>query len=91
MEEIRVPGHITTTFFQESAVLLDTRKNVYYALNDSAADFWKYLTQIGSVEGAVKQMLELYEDFSDVIKTDMETLVLSLVKAGLLERVQSKW
>lgn len=90
MEEIRVPKHITTTFFRESAVLLDTNKNIYYALNDSAADFWKYLTQIGTVEGAVKQMLKSYNDFSDVIRTDMEDLVLSLIKAGLLERIQSK-
>jgi hypothetical protein len=88
MGEIRVPTHVATTFFNESAVLLDLRKNVYYALNDSAAEFWKSITQMGSFEAALKQVLELYEDSSDVIRTDMEELVDSLVKAGLLERVQ---
>jgi hypothetical protein len=89
MEEIRITQHVATTFFDESAVLLDLRKNVYYALNDSAADFWKYLTQIGSYEGALEEVVKLYEDSSDVIIKDMEELVYSLVKAGLLEIVQS--
>jgi predicted lipoprotein len=89
MVEFRVPTHVTTTFFDESAVLLDFRKNIYYALNSSAADFWKSITQMSSFEAALKQVSELYEDTSDVIRKDMEELVNSLVKAGLLERVNS--
>jgi hypothetical protein len=87
MEEIRVPPHVATTTFNETAVLLDLRKNAYYALNDSAADFWKFITQMGSFESALKEVSELYEDSSDVIRKDMEELVSSLIKAGLLERV----
>ena len=90
MEEFRVPPHVATTFFNESAVLLNSRKNVYYALNDSAADFWKSITQMASFEDALKEVLELYEDSSDVVRKDMEELVGSLLKAGLLERVQSE-
>lgn len=90
MQELYVPSHVATTFFNDSAVLLDLKKNVYYALNDSAADFWKSLTQIGSFEVALKEVLEFYEDSSDVIRKDMEELVGSLLQAGLLERVQSE-
>jgi hypothetical protein len=87
MEELRVPTHVAITFFSESAVLLDLRKNAYYALNDSAVEFWKSLSKMGSFEGALKEVLELYQDSSDVIRKDMEELVTSLVKAGLIERV----
>jgi|GEM_PF-2701594 hypothetical protein len=87
MEEFRVSAHVNTTFFQDSAVLLDLRKNVYHALNDSAADFWKLLKQTDSCEGAIKEMLELYQDSPNVIRKDLEELVFSLVKVGLLEPV----
>jgi hypothetical protein len=85
MEEFRVPSHVTITFFQDSAVLLDLRKNVYHALNDTAADFWKLFTQTGSCEDALQEMLELYQDSPDVIRKDVEELVFYLAKAGLLE------
>lgn len=88
MEKFCVPSHIATTFFNETAVLLDSRKNVYYALNDSAADFWKSLTNIGSFEEALKEVLELYEESSEEIRKDMEELVGSLVEAGLLEKTK---
>ena len=90
MNKIHVSSHVVTTFFNDSAVLLDLRRNVYYALNDSAASFWKSLTHIGSFEEALKEVLELYEDSSDVIRKDMEDLVNCLQQAELIERVQSE-
>ncbi|MBW4570940.1 MAG: PqqD family protein [Tolypothrix carrinoi HA7290-LM1] len=57
-------------FFYETAVLLDSRKNVYYTLNDSAVEFWKFLVQNGSFECVLKEVLELYEDSSDVISKE---------------------
>ncbi|MBW4507009.1 MAG: PqqD family protein [Scytonematopsis contorta HA4267-MV1] len=87
MQEFRIPKHVTFTFFNESAVLLDSRKNAYYALNESAADFWQLLSQMGSYEKALQQMLESYDNSGDVITKDMEELVNSLVKSGLLEKV----
>ncbi|ARV57453.1 hypothetical protein BZZ01_01335 [Nostocales cyanobacterium HT-58-2] len=85
MKEICIPPDVYTTFFEESAILLDARRNIYYALNDSAADFWKSLMKSGSVEETLKEILNLYEGPSDVIIKDMEALVDNLLKAGLLE------
>ncbi len=48
MEKICIPSHVSTTFFKDSAVILDARTNVYHALNNTAADFWKSLMQKGS-------------------------------------------
>ena len=88
MEKFRIPAHITTTFFENSAVLLDSRKNLYYSLNNSASEFWKFLMQMDSFDKALKEVLKLYEDSSEFVKKDMEELVESLFQAGLLESVQ---
>jgi Coenzyme PQQ synthesis protein D (PqqD) len=89
MKEICIPKYIATTLFDDSAVLLDLRKNVYYALNGSAADFWKSLTQTGEFEQALKQVLSEYEVAPDVVRKDMESLVSSLLDVGLIERVSN--
>lgn len=85
MEKLCVHPMVVTTFFPESAVLLDLRKNVYYALNDSAADFWKYLTELGSFEEALKEVTNLYQEDADLVRKDMEELVSSLLKTGILQ------
>lgn len=85
IEEIHVPLYVSTTFFEESAILLDSRNNYYYTLNDSAAEFWKLLTEFCSFEEAIEKISTLYKASSDVIRTDMEFLVKSFIEAGLLE------
>jgi hypothetical protein len=85
MNGFRVPTHVSITYFNNHAVLLDSRKNSYYALNDSAANFWKFLAQTGSFDVSIKKLWELYQDESDEIEKDMEEVIRSLVKAELLE------
>lgn len=85
MEIVHIPPHVSTTFFEGNAVLLDSRKNIYYALNDSAADFWKLLTEFESVKEALSQIAKLYECPPETLSQDMKKLVLSLTELGLLE------
>ncbi|MBW4689950.1 MAG: PqqD family protein [Komarekiella atlantica HA4396-MV6] len=85
MKEINIPNHIYITFFEESAVLLDSKKNIYYMFNDSAADFWKFLVKSGSLEETLKELTGLYECSPAMIIKDMEFLVERLIKSGLLE------
>lgn len=85
MEEIHIPSHICTTFFEESAILLDSKKNVYYALNDSAANFWKLLLEAKSVKEALTQITQLYECPPDTLRRDMEKLAIELTELGFLE------
>lgn len=89
MEKVHIPPHVTTTIFEDSIVLLDSRKNAYYALKDSAAEFWKALEKSGSTDLALKEVLDIYTDLKDVVKKDMENFIHSLVQAGLLERSHS--
>lgn len=85
MTDIRIPSHVSITFFDESAVLLNLKNNVYYALNDSGVDFWKAITQTGSFEAALSEVTKIYAQSSDVLREDMSSLFHSLLKAGLLE------
>ena len=85
MKQIVFPAYVTVTFFEESAVLLDSRKNIYYILNDSAANFYKLLSETGLFQEALKQFTEFYEGDSCLIKKDMEQLVFSLAETGLLK------
>ena len=85
MDKVYVPQHVSTTFFEDNAVLLDLNKNVYYGLNNTASEFWKALMQLNSIDSALKEVLKLYNGYSaDVIRQDMEELVHSFVQAGLL-------
>ena len=85
MKQIHFPDHVAVTFCKESAILLDSRKNRYYTLNDSAADFYKLLSETGLFEEALKKFTESYEGDPSIIKKDMEKLVFSLAETGLLE------
>lgn len=85
MEAVHIPPHVSTIFFEENAILLDSRKNVYYALNDSAANFWKLITESESVKEALTQITKLYECPPDTLSQDMKKLVISLTELGLLE------
>lgn len=85
MDEIHIPSHISTTFFEESAILLDSQKNLYYALNDSAAHFWKLLLEAKSVKEALTQITKLYECPPDTLRRDMEKLAFELTELGFLE------
>lgn len=90
MEQICVPPHVSTTFFKDSAVILDARTNVYHALNNTAADFWKSLMQKGSFESALNEISELYDYSSDLLREDLEEFICSLLHAGLIRMVQSE-
>ena len=85
MDKIHIPSHISTTFFEESAILLDSQKNIYYALNDSAANFWKLLIEAKSVKEAITQITKLYDCPPDTLRQDMEKLAIDLTELGFLE------
>lgn len=86
MQKIRVLPHVATTFFDDSAVLLDLRKNAYYALNNSAADFWKLLVENNSFEETITKLTESYRCSDKILKQDMEELIYSLLQIGLIEK-----
>jgi len=89
MKKVHIPQHITTTVFEGSSIVLDLRQNLYYALNDTAAIFWNLLIELGSIEAALAEILKLYNASPDVIEDDMKKFVHSLIKAGLIEKIEN--
>lgn len=90
MSNICILPHVVTTFFDDSAVLLDLQKNTYYALNNSAASFWKFLTENNSFEEVIEKLSRLYGCSPEILTPDIEELICSLIKAGLIERAEVK-
>jgi hypothetical protein len=88
LQEVRIPQYVQVTFFEESAVLLDSRNNVFYNLNDSAAIFWKLLTIHNSFQKTIEVFLDSYEyQSSNIISEDLKELIDSLTRIGLLVRI----
>lgn len=85
MELVQIPPYVSTRFFQESAILLDSRTNVYYTLNDSAASFWKLLSEFKPVEEAVALIANLYDYPPEILRQDMKNLLISLAELGLIK------
>jgi len=66
------------------AVLLDLRTERYFSLDDIGTRIWSLLTEHGTVDAVVAQMLQEYDVVEVVLRKDVEVLVGRLVEAGLL-------
>lgn len=86
MRKFHISPHITETSFDNSIIFLNSQTNTYYALNDSAADFWKILKKTGSFEDALEEVFKLYNVPYESIKKDMEELLNYFFKAGIIEK-----
>jgi hypothetical protein len=89
MIKVCIPNYINSTFVENNVILLDQKKNTYYALNESAADFWKLLMQLGSIDAAIDELSKLYNLSKKEIETDIKKLVQNLVDNGILEELYS--
>lgn len=89
MQKIYIPKYVTTTILEDVIILMDLRKNTYYALKDSAVEFWQALEKYDSFDLAVNEVSKLYNTSKDAIKKDMEDFVLSLLESGLINRISS--
>ncbi|NJR76033.1 MAG: hypothetical protein HC773_25390 [Scytonema sp. CRU_2_7] len=49
-------------------------------MNNSAAEFWKFLMQMDSFDKALKEVLKLYEDSSELVKKIWKNLLNPFLK-----------
>lgn len=89
MQKFYIPKYVTTTILEDVIILMDLRKNTYYALKDSAVEFWQALEKYDSFDLAVNEVSKLYNTSKDAIKKDMEDFVFSLLESGLINRIPS--
>jgi hypothetical protein len=85
MGKIFIEDHVSATIFEDSTILLDLRKNVYYTLNETASEFWKALTNNGSIESALREVSKLYRVSPDTLKKDMNDFIASLVQREIIK------
>ena len=85
MNKLFIPEHINIVYFEDSAILLDSQKDVYYGLNDSAAEFIKALKEQESVDAALQKVSKLYDISSKIIASDLENLINHLTKLGFVK------
>jgi hypothetical protein len=86
---VAIPDSVLYQELEEEAVLLNMANQQYYGLNDVGAQMWRSLTEAGSIAGAEDRLLEMYEIEKTTLRSDLEALVRSLLKAGLLTAADS--
>lgn len=83
---IRVPDHIYLSEVDGQMILLDTRKNVYYALNETGCELLKMLAKGIATTDAINQIAKIYEEDENTVKRDLEPFLNYLLSEGILER-----
>lgn len=89
MKEIHIPKHISSTFFEDKVIVLNQKINSYYSFNESAAKFWKKLTQCNSIDTSVKELSKFYNVPQEKIEMDLKKFVEHLSCEGIIEYKKS--
>jgi hypothetical protein len=86
---VAIPDSVLYQELEDEAVLLNMANQQYYGLNDVGAQMWKSLAEAGSIADAENLLLGMYEIEQPKLRSDLETLVRDLLKAGLLTPADS--
>lgn len=82
---LTIPSHVTSTRVDDDNVLLNTRTNQYFALEEVASRMWSLLRGGQSLRGIHGTLLKEYEVESAELESDLLELVHQLVESNLLE------
>lgn len=84
---LQVPAHVLFTKVDEDAVLLNTRTNQYFSLDEVGAHFWTMAAEGKSLRAAFEDLLDEYEVDDAQLEGDLLSLVERLMEHGLVESV----
>lgn len=82
---LRIPDHVLFTFVDGDAVLLNTRTNQYFSLDDVGAQLWNLLGEGKSLRAAHDSLLGEYQVDGAQLERDLLELVGQLMESGLVE------
>lgn len=85
---LRIPAHVTTSFVDEDAVLLNTRTNQYFAMQDVSSRFWDLLKDGKGLREACQILQTEYATTPAEVEKDVLDLVRELMENGLVELVE---
>ena len=83
--KIKLRNGVVLTHSESGAFLLDSRRGVYWHLNQSALNLIEFIDQENPVELATAQMCKTTEVEPDVVRSDYLALVDELKRAKLIE------
>jgi len=81
---IRVSRQQTSCTVEEDAVVLDTKHNFYYGLENVAARIWQLIQKPISFEQLVRSISEEYEVDSAQCAADSKVFLVELLKKDLI-------
>ncbi len=80
--------HVLSQELEGETVLLNLETERYFGLDRIGTRFWQLLTEHGSPETIVTQMLEEFEVDEATLRADVDRLLESLESAGLVIRAE---
>ncbi len=86
---LHIPENVLFTTVDGDAVLLNTRSNQYFALDEVGARVWNLLTEGKSLRAAYEILLDEYEVDPVPLERDLLELVGHLTENGLVESVSA--
>jgi len=86
---LRIPDNVLFTTVDDDAVLLNTRTNQYFALDEVGARAWNLLTEGKSLRAAYEILLDEYGVDPVPLERDLLDLVGHLAENGLVEPVSA--
>jgi len=83
--QLLIPKHVSFTLVEQDAILLNTRTNKYYALDEVGARLWGLLNEGKQLTDAYQMLLDEYEVKPARLEKDLLELIDHLVENGLVE------
>jgi hypothetical protein len=80
----RVPEHVHWRWFDSELVVLDMKGGTYFGLSDVAAAAFERLAEGKPTKEIVTDLLNVYDVDRARLESDIEELVQSLLRGGLL-------
>ena len=86
--QLRIPPYVTSSFVDEDAVLLNTRTNQYFALEEVSSRVWTLLKDGTGLREVVQTLRVEYTVPPEELEQDVLELVRQLMENGLVEVVE---
>ena len=83
--EIQIPSYVISTTVDQDAVLLNTKTNKYYALDEVGARFWALITKKKTLQEVYRQLLDEYAVSPDELEKDLLELINDFVENKLVK------
>jgi hypothetical protein len=88
-DTLHIPAHVSFTFVDGDAVLLNMHTNQYYWLDEVGARLWGFLRDGKSLRESYQEILSEYEVDSAQLEQDVLELLEKLKEQGLVEVIQA--